>query len=464
MSLTKATYSMIVGAPVNVMDFGAFNDGTNATATTAAIQAAIDTGAKSIYFPQGTYLISSTLSITGSQQNFFGDGGLKSSPIIQANANTFPIFTAAGTGTQSLLSFSNLTLKYGNRGFVSNVIPSGGFAILDRTSFVNVTFDQQTVGGIYGDATQKMIIGQVKNCLFSYCVGGIKSLGGSFSIWSIDDSKFEGLNDSALYIYNINDGQTGGGVINVRNNRFEANSGITSGYYYCDFRSTENLNFEGNYFEDVTSDTMRIFGLYNFSINTRIVGNFFGVSGGANIVVDDGVIGLSIEYNTFTGGNITRLAAPGATLQKVSIFQNRSLTNIVNFLIGDIINCDRQLSWTPEIKPDGTGTAWTATSTGFYNVSNGTVTARGSIAYTVKTGTIQYAYLLGLPIPINNTYPMFGVSINGDTNIYSMQLSSTNGYGAFYKNNSSGLPGGLIGSELGPTTGTIQLQITYSLL
>ena len=373
MSLTKVTYSMINKAPVSVLDFGAVGDGV--ANDTAAIQAAIDTGAKSVYFPQGTYLISSSLKITDSERNFFGDGGLKSSPVIQASTNTFPIFTAEGTSPRSLLSFSNLTLRYGEYGFVSNVTPSGGVGILDRTSFVNVTFDRQTVGGIYGGTTQKMIIGKIENCLFSYCVSGVTSLGGNFSIWAIDNNKFEGLNNSALYIYNVNDGQYSGSVINVRNNRFEANDGITTGYYYCDFRSTENLNFEGNFFEDVNSSIMRIYGLYNFSINTRIVGNFFGVSGGSNILVDDGVVGLSIEYNDFLTGNITRLAAPGATVSRVSIFQNQALGSIVNFLPGDIINCDRQLSWTPAIRPDGTGTAWTATSTGFYNVSNGTITA-----------------------------------------------------------------------------------------
>jgi len=461
MSLTKVSYSMIVGAPANVMDYGAVGNGT--TDDTTAIQAAIDSGAKSVYFPQGTYLISATLAIKDSDRNFFGDGGLGSSPIIQASANTFPIFTAKGSYPQSLLSFSNLTLKYGTYGFVSDVALSGGIGILDRTTFINIRFSLQTVGGIYGGITQKMIIGKIENCLFSYCVSGITSLGGNFSIWAIDNNKFEGLNNSALYIYNVNDGQYSGSVINVRNNRFEANNGVTSGYFCCDFRSTENLNFEGNFFEDVTSNVMRIYGLYNFSINTRIVGNFFGVSGGANLVVDDGVIGLCIEYNDFLTGNITRLAAPGATIQNISIFQNRALGSIVNFLVGDIINCDRQLSWTPAIKPNGTGTAWTATVDGRYNISNGTVTARASIAYTVKTGTTQFAYLIGLPTPTNSTYPMFGVSINGDTNIYSMELNSTTGYGTFYKNNSSASPGGLIGSELGPSTGTIQFQITYSI-
>lgn len=45
MALTKVTYSMIEGRYVNVLDYGAYNDGTNATATTTAIQAAINAAA-----------------------------------------------------------------------------------------------------------------------------------------------------------------------------------------------------------------------------------------------------------------------------------------------------------------------------------------------------------------------------------------------------------------------------------
>lgn len=62
MSLTKATYSMISGACVNVLDFGA--DKTGVTDSTSAIQAAIDslpTNGGAVYLPSGTYLLQSSI-------------------------------------------------------------------------------------------------------------------------------------------------------------------------------------------------------------------------------------------------------------------------------------------------------------------------------------------------------------------------------------------------------------------
>lgn len=64
MPLTKASYAMITGAVVNVKDYGAVGD--NLTDDTEAIQAAFDystTNGASVYFPQGTYVISDTVTL-----------------------------------------------------------------------------------------------------------------------------------------------------------------------------------------------------------------------------------------------------------------------------------------------------------------------------------------------------------------------------------------------------------------
>jgi len=71
MSLTKATYNMIKGAPLNVLDYGATGDGD--TDDWPAIQAALDDGVtlkRAIYLPSPTskYLISRPLVLDDGQQ------------------------------------------------------------------------------------------------------------------------------------------------------------------------------------------------------------------------------------------------------------------------------------------------------------------------------------------------------------------------------------------------------------
>lgn len=64
MSLTKASFSLINGTPINVLDYGAVGNGT--TDSTTAIQAAINAAAVNnqlLYFPTGTYLVTDTLTI-----------------------------------------------------------------------------------------------------------------------------------------------------------------------------------------------------------------------------------------------------------------------------------------------------------------------------------------------------------------------------------------------------------------
>lgn len=70
MALTKVTYSMIDGAPVNVLDYGAVGDGV--ADDTVAIQAALNTGS-TVYFPDGTYKVTAPLAISPTTRKIYGN-------------------------------------------------------------------------------------------------------------------------------------------------------------------------------------------------------------------------------------------------------------------------------------------------------------------------------------------------------------------------------------------------------
>lgn len=73
MGLTKVSYAMINGAPVNVLDFGA--DPTGSADSSAAIQAAV-TASSDVVIPAGTYKISSTISLPNRNTRISGSGKL----------------------------------------------------------------------------------------------------------------------------------------------------------------------------------------------------------------------------------------------------------------------------------------------------------------------------------------------------------------------------------------------------
>lgn len=86
MSLTKASYSLINGAPLNVLDYGAVADGTqsggtasgtdNLAAFTAALAAAVTNKAGTVFVPSGTYYLSAKITIPASV-TLAGAGNMK---------------------------------------------------------------------------------------------------------------------------------------------------------------------------------------------------------------------------------------------------------------------------------------------------------------------------------------------------------------------------------------------------
>jgi hypothetical protein len=96
MSLTKASYSMVSGSPLNVLDYGA--DPTGIVDSKPAIQLAVTAAyaqERALYFPAGTYLMASTITMGSNVTDaakfcyFFGDGKDSVIKVTAANVNPF---------------------------------------------------------------------------------------------------------------------------------------------------------------------------------------------------------------------------------------------------------------------------------------------------------------------------------------------------------------------------------------
>lgn len=130
---------------VSVKDFGATGDGS--TDDTTAIQAALDSGNKNIYFPSGIY-IAHDLTVTNTDILMFGTGTIK-----LKGSNNYPILLATSAHNLKII---DLTFD-GNR----TVAGTGTFAVqlvtttdatFERVNFVN------TKGGLYLQQSPDTII------------------------------------------------------------------------------------------------------------------------------------------------------------------------------------------------------------------------------------------------------------------------------------------------------------------
>jgi hypothetical protein len=134
MALTKVTYSMIDGATVNVLDYGAdptdIND--SAAAINAAITAAAANNIDSVYLPAGTYKCASTITLLdnitlfgegkASALHFLPSGGGQTAGITVANKTNFQIknLRVYGNSTASVDLTWAIRIYGSNNGIVSN--------------------------------------------------------------------------------------------------------------------------------------------------------------------------------------------------------------------------------------------------------------------------------------------------------------------------------------------------------
>ena len=171
MSLTKTSYSMITGAPLNVLDFGATGNGT--TDDTAAIQAAITyiyslanpsgvSAIPALYFPAGIYLMSSTITMGNNSASwfvspyFYGDGVGTIIKVNATNVNPFywrgPVLGQPGAGNQCAgPTIRDMQFRGPGSGTATSSSIALNFNTVQGTTLINTSCSGWYIGENYKD-------------------------------------------------------------------------------------------------------------------------------------------------------------------------------------------------------------------------------------------------------------------------------------------------------------------------
>lgn len=208
MSLTKVSYSMIDGAPINVADYGASTSASAAANTTAielAFAQALSSG-NAIEFNSGTYNHNG-LTYTGSNLKIVGKNTILN---YTGSGNAFVVQSANNTNASGL-SVNGVTFKNGTSCFK---VLGQGTGIYSDISITNCKFDTSTSGMLW--------LEQCSNAI-------------------IDGNLFENAQDNGIYYAFSRDAVISNNI--VRN--CSGSGSITVGYSNSNV-TAQNIIIEGN--------------------------------------------------------------------------------------------------------------------------------------------------------------------------------------------------------------------------
>jgi hypothetical protein len=262
---------------VSVKDFGAAGNGISDD--TAAFAAALATG-KGVYIPPGTYLITSSLTVSTSGQSIFGCG-FGQSIVQRGNDNSFIMF--------------NVTAPWGVE-FLNFKIQEAGLSSTNTGSYI-----QCSVGG----GTDVLIQGM----WFWYGWQHVRCMQGTSNI-TFSNSVFEAARKGAIY-----------SISSVRNKII----GCTFWKNSADSSNPSDRGYAINFTKD---------GAYSFgSDNWNIVGNYFAENVYGPFLLADTSEGLQIT------GNFFEIASQVDNGQKSDIeLSNCTLISITGNTSNSIVN------------------------------------------------------------------------------------------------------------------------------
>lgn len=201
MSLTKVSYSMINGAPVNVLDFGA--DPTGSNDSTSAMAAAHATG-QIVYYPSGTYRFTKlTTPIT--RGGIIGDGPT-SSVLHSTDTSSDPLMIFNALWQNNLLQEDNNALVFRD------------FAVQATTSKTSGSCIEVTAP-IVSTVQQENQLTVFENVTFRIFATGIHFKSASF--WKVLNCNFIEYKQTGIRVENIYNADSGDGAIT--NCLFETN-------------------------------------------------------------------------------------------------------------------------------------------------------------------------------------------------------------------------------------------------
>lgn len=287
---------------VSVKDFGAVGDGV--TDDTAAFQAAIDSK-RSLYIPDGIYLISSTLIITATDSlciagnNFGHVNDQTAGSVIKFTGSASPAIRVQGGAIGVKISGLFLDIQDSS----SDGFDFGGAWYLKLQDCV-VRNARYGVYLHYDSPDYFSGVAELTSCYFSKCTNGVKTSKVDINVVKVDNCTFfDGVNGVL-----IGDSGSASSVRNfiVRDSLFEANTGYDVGVVAG---GAQQLLVDGNYFEENTASALaRVYVTDDVhsprSSAVSITNNTFSKDTTGDLIFLSGVSGVLVKQNWSAFGGV----------------------------------------------------------------------------------------------------------------------------------------------------------------